>query len=208
MPRQGLVSCTCWLACFVLTPISAWDEAERMRRFCQRHRGYAAARNPGDLNATFEPILRGEVFQEYSPRIHSTDPWVVYFEELLSEAEVQALEANMFDHKAQEFFRSGGGVDGRHQYRNSETAMCEGRCDEDPSIRRLRERASKISRAPVENFALSEALRYRDGMFTRNTTTTDSSSTTFRAGLGYTLGSYICQETAWKAAPPSSRGWT
>lgn len=140
-------------------------EAERARQGCLRPRAYPAARRPGDLNETFVPLLRGEAFQEYSPRVLSTDPWIVYFEALLSEAEALALEANMFDHETQSFFQSVAGGSGFHQNRHSETAYCVGRCDEDSSIQGLRERVSRICRVPQENFESSQALRYSEGMY-------------------------------------------
>mmetsp|Transcript_98540 Transcript_98540/g.275243 ORF Transcript_98540/g.275243 Transcript_98540/m.275243 type:complete len:376 (-) Transcript_98540:167-1294(-) len=145
------------------------DEVERRRKNCLRYKGGpAGVRKPGDLNATFEPILRGEAYQEYSPKVLSTDPWVVYFETLLSETEVQALEANMFDHEDQKnkFMKSAaGGGGGKHQGRNSETAFCIGRCDSDSSVQNLRARASKITGVPPQNFDLSQSLRYKEGMF-------------------------------------------
>jgi len=117
------------------------------------------------LNDTLLPLLRGEAFAEYSPKVLSTDPWIVYFEHFLSEPEVASLEQHLFDAKEEEFASSSAGGAGTHSARYSETAFCTDSCDDHATVQNARKRAASIVRVPVENFDFSQALRYKEGMF-------------------------------------------
>lgn len=130
-----------------------------------RSKGFPAVREPGDLNATFVPILEGQAWAELRPRVLSTDPWVVYFEEFMTEEETLALEAHMFAEERQ-FVRSGAGAhNAATEHRYSETAFCTEDCDQHHMVQKVRGRASALTGVPPENFDFMQSLRYREGMF-------------------------------------------
>eukprot|EP00931_Biecheleriopsis_adriatica_P090745 TRINITY_DN64681_c0_g1_i1.p1 TRINITY_DN64681_c0_g1~~TRINITY_DN64681_c0_g1_i1.p1 ORF type:complete len:380 (-),score=66.63 TRINITY_DN64681_c0_g1_i1:92-1198(-) len=145
---------------------SVSEDLEKERIRCMRPASQAPARRPGDLKQILGPLSAGESFSELGPKVLSTDPLVVYFEQFLSEEEVAQLERHLFD--ARDFAPSpAGGLDKKMAQRHSETAFCTGECDEHTVVQRARQRASDITGVPVENFDFSQALRYRQGMFYR-----------------------------------------
>jgi len=146
---------------------------------CSRGPSFLPARSPGDLNETFAAILSG-AFAEYSPRVVSSDPWIVYFDNFLSDAEVKAYEETMFD---MALVRSRVTVDEsalsrmitklpfvkslrmRFSQRNSLVRVCDMRCKTAPIVKAVEERASRICRVPVENFETVQPFTYKEGMF-------------------------------------------
>eukprot|EP00930_Biecheleria_cincta_P048716 TRINITY_DN33993_c0_g1_i1.p1 TRINITY_DN33993_c0_g1~~TRINITY_DN33993_c0_g1_i1.p1 ORF type:complete len:382 (-),score=63.87 TRINITY_DN33993_c0_g1_i1:141-1286(-) len=138
-------------------------DAERKR--CSRPQHLQGSRQPNDLNSTFEPIRSGAAFAEFSPKVLSTDPWIVYFENFMNEEEVAALEQHLFANKEEEFKSSAAGGSGTHQARYSETAFCVNECDNHATLQHVRHRAASVVNAPPENFDFSQALRYKQGMF-------------------------------------------
>lgn len=141
------------------------EQLEQQRLHCARSKSSKPARRAGDLNATFVPLLEGGAFAELSPKILSTDPWIVYFDKFMTEAEASAAEAHMF---SQPFHSSQAGASQVMQLRHSESAFCHpGPCDDHEIVRTLHTRASKIVGAPEENFDFFQALRYKKGMYYR-----------------------------------------
>eukprot|EP00928_Gymnodinium_smaydae_P079929 TRINITY_DN63758_c0_g1_i1.p1 TRINITY_DN63758_c0_g1~~TRINITY_DN63758_c0_g1_i1.p1 ORF type:complete len:369 (-),score=94.67 TRINITY_DN63758_c0_g1_i1:289-1395(-) len=139
------------------------NNIERQRKKCERSSAFKPVRVPNDLNATFLPLLNEGAFAELSPKVLSTDPWVIYFETFMSEAEVSAIEAHMF--KGDFMPSPAGGGSAKHHARHSETAFCIGQCDEHATVQAVRKRASSITGVPPDNFDFSQALRYKEGMF-------------------------------------------
>lgn len=123
------------------------------------------------MNKTFVPLLKGEAFAEYSPKVLSTDPWIVYFANFLSESEVQACENHLFFSGDREFEPSPAGNDRDDPDpdlpRHSETAFCTGECDTDETVQTVQRKASAITGVPIENFDFIQALRYKPGMYYR-----------------------------------------
>lgn len=162
--RYACSSVLCALFIFARRTCGADYEAERLR--CARGSDFPAVRRAFDLNATFLPIMSGQKFAELAPKVLSTDPWIVYFEKFLSEAEVRKIEKHLFDPSREaEFQASSAGNSGLHSARYSETAYCIGACDEHKIIQTVRGRASSITGVPEENFDFSQALRYKKKMF-------------------------------------------
>eukprot|EP00929_Paragymnodinium_shiwhaense_P076606 TRINITY_DN39406_c0_g1_i1.p1 TRINITY_DN39406_c0_g1~~TRINITY_DN39406_c0_g1_i1.p1 ORF type:complete len:397 (-),score=66.82 TRINITY_DN39406_c0_g1_i1:132-1238(-) len=163
-----LVRAALWAGGLSALPLVSGD-IEQERRKCIRDKQWQPARKPGDLNATFLPILNGEKWAELSPKVMSTDPWVIYFEKFMTEEEVQALELNLFGPKQQFMDSPAGGSNGNaNMARHSETAFCTGDCDAHATVQAVRKRASEITHTPPSNFDFSQALRYKVGMYYRS----------------------------------------
>uniref|UniRef100_A0A7S4PWU1 Fe2OG dioxygenase domain-containing protein n=1 Tax=Alexandrium monilatum TaxID=311494 RepID=A0A7S4PWU1_9DINO len=155
------------------------EEFEAELERCSRGPSYPPARRPGDLNETFGAIFGG-AFAEYGPRVVSSDPWVVYFDHFLTEAEVREYEEIVFD---MELIRSKVSIDDsilhkyvtkipfvkrmrwRHAQRNSLIRQCDSRCTTAPIVKAVEDRASRICRVPLENFETVQPFTYKEGMF-------------------------------------------
>lgn len=133
-----------------------------MQRRCARPSSYQPARVPGDLAEILGPLTENNAFAELSPEVLSTDPWVVYFHKFLQEDEVSELDQYLF---SREFKRSAAGYGGKSSARQSETAFCVPPCDEHPAVQAIYQRASNITRVPIENIDFVQAARYKPGMF-------------------------------------------
>lgn len=158
---------------------SSRAEFERELKRCSRGPNYEPARRPGDLNETFAAIMSG-AFSEYAPRVVNTDPWIVYFDNFLSEAEVAEYEETLFD---LELVRSKVTLDDsafsklitkipfvkqmrwQNSPRNSLIRVCDLRCKTAPIVRKVEERASRICHVPLEHFETVQPFTYKEGMF-------------------------------------------
>lgn len=161
-----LVTVAAALRCLRLSASESEDDDEFKGRVprpeCVRGPEWLAARQPNSLNATFMPIFAGEKFAELKPRILTTDPWILFFEEFLSEAEVaEYLELV----KTQEFKRST--VQGAGKSRTSETAQCSKVCQAADIYHVVRKRAGAVVGVPPPHFETTQTTRYRENTFFR-----------------------------------------
>lgn len=160
------MTCSCLRFCSILLLLRVGQcDVDKERKRCRRPQHLQGARQPFDLNTTFEPLVSGAAFAELSPKVLSTDPWIVYFENFMTEEEVVALEKHLFANKEEEFKTSAAGGTGQHQARYSETAFCVNECDNHATLQHVRKRAASVVNTPAENFDFSQALRYKQDMF-------------------------------------------
>jgi len=130
---------------------------------CRRDPLHRGVRKPNDLKDVFSRILGGD-FAEFSPEVISTDPWIVYFRNFLSDAEVDTITKHMFN---TDFHMSQAGGNDVSKNRHSETAFCTGKCNDADIMQTLVGRVGNITHVPSENFDFVQALRYRPGMYYR-----------------------------------------
>lgn len=118
-----------------------------------------AALQPGDMNETFERALVD--FPEYAPAVLHRDPWVVRFDNFLSDEEADHIVALCAD----SFQRSLAG-DRVSSVRTSDQCWCNwGACLDDPVIQTVEERIAKVTRVPVVNGEFMQIVRYGEGQF-------------------------------------------
>ena len=117
----------------------------------------------GDISITFERAL--SEYQSLGPKVLSRDPWVMSFDNFLSDEEVEAV----VKHGEGRFERStasGGRKDDefiplKSDIRTSWTTWCDtSACLEDPIVKRIYNRVSNVTRVPADNFEYMQLLRY------------------------------------------------
>ena len=117
----------------------------------------------GDISITFERAL--SEYQSLGPKVLSRDPWVMSFDNFLSDEEVEAV----VKHGEGRFERStasGGRKDDefiplKSDIRTSWTTWCDtSACLEDPIVKRIYNRVSNVTRVAADNFEYMQLLRY------------------------------------------------
>jgi len=121
----------------------------------------AALSGPGAMNATFERAIAE--FPQYAPKVLHRDPFVIEFEQFLSDAEADHIVSLCAD----SFQRSLAG-DKVSSVRTSDQCWCNwGSCMEDPVIKAVEERIAAVTRVPVVNGEFMQIVRYGEGQFYR-----------------------------------------
>lgn len=114
---------------------------------------------PGGINAMFERAVRD--FPQYTPEIISRDPWLIAFNDFITEDEGAAF----FEHCNKSLTRSLAG-DQVSPVRTSHQCWCSSaRCLADKRIQAIEKRVSNITMVPVSNFEYGQVLRYEPGQF-------------------------------------------
>ena len=142
-------------------PVSC-RSCEAQRRACERvESSRAIRREPGGLDALFERALAD--FAAFSPRVLHREPWVVEFDDFVSEDEAAALIAVAND----SLVRSLAG-DQVSPVRTSNQFWCStGECLRDEAVRRVTERVANVTGVPSRNMEYFQILRYEPGQFYR-----------------------------------------
>ena len=127
---------------------------------CLRPKTSRPAARKGTLAHMFGRALSPELAQ-YSPIVHSRDPWVVSFETFLS-----ADEADRIIQVGGRGWRRSLAGDGVQAVRTSSTSWCEHRgCGRDPLLARVRERIANVTLVPETNAEHLQVLKYDVGQF-------------------------------------------
>mmetsp|Transcript_29596 Transcript_29596/g.90796 ORF Transcript_29596/g.90796 Transcript_29596/m.90796 type:complete len:461 (+) Transcript_29596:8-1390(+) len=134
------------------------NTCEQMNAACARPNSTAAVRT-GEISSMFEYAL--EAFHQYRPRALSRDPWVLAFDDFISETEAQRL----IELCADSFTRSMAGdqlspVRTSHQCWGSSPTFLN-----DPTVKEITRRVGEITRTPVENSEYFQVVRYEEGQF-------------------------------------------
>eukprot|EP00929_Paragymnodinium_shiwhaense_P091699 TRINITY_DN51608_c0_g1_i1.p1 TRINITY_DN51608_c0_g1~~TRINITY_DN51608_c0_g1_i1.p1 ORF type:complete len:526 (+),score=101.66 TRINITY_DN51608_c0_g1_i1:56-1579(+) len=121
---------------------------------------------PGDIDALFRSIPQD--WPQYNATIVSTSPWIITFDKVVQEDELDAIlrhSPNLKRSTTQTdgFDERGIQKQDVQESRTSENAWCQGACAADPLVRRLTQRISDIVRVPVGNFEQFQVLRYTKG---------------------------------------------
>lgn len=125
---------------------------------CVRRNSTPAVRDRG-IAAVFERALRE--YPQYKPRALSRDPWVMTFDDFLSEEET----ARVIELCASSFERSLAG-DQLSPVRTSHQCWCQmPPCVNDPVIRGISERISGLTMTPQNNAEYMQVVRYEVGQF-------------------------------------------
>ena len=128
---------------------------------CVRDKQQQPAVVPGTLERMFARAVSDE-HARFRPRVLSRQPWVVAFDSFLSEEECDRIIAVG---GKRGFSRSMAG-DGVQAVRTSSTSWCSDRaCQDDPTMRSIRERIANLTMVPAHNAEHLQVLRYEPGQF-------------------------------------------
>lgn len=128
---------------------------------CVRDKQQRPAVVPGTLERMFARAVSDE-HARFRPRVLSRQPWVVAFDSFLSDEECDRVIAVGGKHG---FSRSMAG-DGVQPVRTSSTSWCSDRaCQDDPTMRSIRERIANLTMVPAHNAEHLQVLRYEPGQF-------------------------------------------
>ncbi len=128
---------------------------------CAARRNSTRAMSPGGVNAMFERAASNAALR---PKVWSRDPWVVTFDDFVSEEEGRAFIA------ANEggFNRSLAG-DMVSPVRTSTQAWCnQPACLDDPLVRGVHERVVGVTGVPIDNAEYFQVVHYEPGQFYRS----------------------------------------
>lgn len=125
---------------------------------------------PGDMSDMFESIVE-RFGDRYGVEILSRDPWVVTFENFVSDEEIDALiETNqMFERSTDTGTTNEFGETGRilSQSRTSQNSWCRKECEEHPDVQTLTEKIEEVTNVPSSHYESFQVLRYDVGQFYR-----------------------------------------
>lgn len=127
----------------------------------------------GYLNATFHRATDPDgPFAHLKPRILSDDPWVVVFDDFMTDDEVSALIEKGGQSGFSESVDAGKRLPNgsfaaiKSTARTSETAWCvDDFCTKDPRIEAVTARIADVSRVPYQNSEYLQVLRYHPGQY-------------------------------------------
>jgi hypothetical protein len=121
---------------------------------------------PGDMQDMFSSIY-DRFNDRYNITVHSTEPWVVTFDNFISDDEVHALLTTV--HKWERSTDVGStnefGESGRvlSQGRTSSNAWCTHDCENHPLVQDVMSRIEEVTYVPRENYESFQVLRYDVG---------------------------------------------
>ena len=126
---------------------------------------------PGDMNLMFENIL--DEFRDYGPEVLSSPaagkekPWVVTFENFLSDQEIDALIStnNNFERSTDTGSTNEFGETGRvlSKSRTSSNSWCRGACLAHPDVKAVIRRIESVTKVPAHNYESFQVLKYVEG---------------------------------------------
>ena len=136
--------------------------------------------NRSRLNITDEPILKSgdmnrifqDIIDKYSDQyiidVISTDPWIVTFDNFLSDTEVEALideSEGRWERSTDTGERNAYGETGRvvSQSRTSSNAWCRHECESNPNVASIITKIEDITQVPRGNYESFQVLRYEIG---------------------------------------------
>lgn len=120
----------------------------------------------GKMNEMFGRIA--ETFGDrYGVSIVSTSPWIVTFENFLTDAEVDALISTntQWERSTDTGNMNAFGETGRvvSQSRTSSNSWCRGACESHPKVQSIMHKIQEVTTVPQENFEAIQVLRYELG---------------------------------------------
>jgi len=125
------------------------------------------AYQPGEMSAMFSSIE--ERFQDrYGVNVLSTDPYVVTFDNFMTDREVAALikaveggwERSTDTGQSNEFGETGRVLS---QGRTSSNSWCRRECENNPDVKRIMQKIEEVTRVPIDNYESFQVLRYELG---------------------------------------------
>lgn len=122
---------------------------------------------PSDMDAIFEGMIE-KYHHRYEVNIHSRSPWIVTFENFLTDIEIAAL-INTVNGNWERSTDTGGvnefGEAGRlvSQGRTSSNAWCMHSCSSHPAVRSIVRKIEEITNIPKGNYESFQVLKYEAG---------------------------------------------
>jgi len=111
--------------------------------------------------------IEAEYGERYGVTIHSTSPWVVTFENFMTEEETDAIinVVTKWERSTDTGQTNKYGETGRvlSQGRTSSNAWCRADCEANPHVRNVMDKIAEVTRIPIENFESFQILRYEIG---------------------------------------------
>ena len=122
---------------------------------------------PGDMNRIFEEII-DKYSDQYTIDVVSRDPWIITFDNFLSDAEVDSLIAESegrWERSTDTGERNAYGETGRvvSQSRTSSNAWCRHDCESNPNVASIITKIEDITQVPRGNYESFQVLRYEIG---------------------------------------------
>merc|ERR1719336_430849 len=118
----------------------------------------------------FQRIADGQ-FEHLKPTVISKSPWVIYFDQFLTEKEADEIYNSVgpFERSTDVGARNEFGEAGRvlSQGRTSENAWCRARCENNPHTKAVIKRMEEVTMIPYKNYESFQVLRYSPGQFYR-----------------------------------------
>ena len=122
---------------------------------------------PGEMEAMFKEI-EGKFGDRYDVTVLSTEPWVVTFDNFLTDIEITELISSVngnwersTDTGSQNEFGETGRV--LSSSRTSNNAWCRWECDANPHVQNIVKKIEEITHVPSPNFESFQVLRYEIG---------------------------------------------
>jgi len=125
---------------------------------------------PGDMNSMFTSIV--ERFQDrYEINVISTSPWIVTFDNFVSEQEAHSLLNSVakFERSTDTGSMNEFGESGRilSQSRTSTNAWCQRECEENEDVKTLMGKIEEVTYVPRQNYESFQVLSYEQGQYYR-----------------------------------------
>ena len=121
---------------------------------------------PGDMNRMFESIT-SKYGNKYNISILSTEPWVVVFENFLSDQEINALITTQrkWERSTDTGLTNEFGETGRilSAGRTSSNSWCDKACEAHPEVRKVIQKIEDITFVKSKNYESFQVLRYEVG---------------------------------------------
>lgn len=122
---------------------------------------------PGDMHSMFSSI-KSKYDDRYGVNILSEDPWVVTFDNFLTETEISELIRSVNDNwerstdtgQQNEFGETGRILS---DSRTSNNAWCRQECDQNEYVQDIVRKIEEVTRVPSANFEAFQVLRYQHG---------------------------------------------
>ena len=124
------------------------------------------AYKPGDMNAMFSSIL-SNFGDKYGAIVHSESPWVVTFENFMTQEETDAIisTVHVWERSTDTGSTNRFGETGRilSQSRTSSNAWCREECESNIHVQNVLSRIEEITRIPSDNYESFQILKYEVG---------------------------------------------
>lgn len=121
---------------------------------------------PGDLEYIFQNMY-DNYHHRYEVTIHSSSPWVVTFENFLTDIEIDSLlgtvdnwERSTDTGKANDFGETGRVLS---EGRTSSNAWCRSNCINNPAVKSILRKIEEITTVPIGNYESFQVLQYEIG---------------------------------------------
>lgn len=121
---------------------------------------------PGDMDVMFRNITR-RFAHKYDITILSESPWVVTFDNFLSDSEMNALITTQpsFIRSTDTGSTNEYGETGRilSSGRTSQNSWCAGECENHPEVKKVYKKIEEVTGVPRKNYESFQVLKYEEG---------------------------------------------